>query len=141
MHFKKAYDSEHLSSVDLDGRTVTIEITGVEATKIKGESGEESKLLVRFNGKTKTTWIVPITVAHCLAAMFGEDTDGWIGKRVTIHAEKVESFGETVDAIRPVGSPDIAKPVSFKVRQGRRRVAMTMRPTGKPADPQPEAQS
>lgn len=131
MHWKKAFDSEHLSSIDLDGKTVTITITGAEPTKIQGEAGEQSKLLVRFAGKAKQTWVVPVTVAASLAAMFGDELDGWKGKRVTIHAERVESFGEMVDAIRPVGSPDIAAPVTFKVRQGRRRVTLTMRPTGK----------
>lgn len=136
MNFKKLFPSEHLEAADLDGREVTIKINAVEPATVKNESGgEESKGLIRFEGKKKTTWIFPVTVGHCLAAMFGEDIENWRGKRVTLASQKVDSFGEMVDAVRPVGSPDIDKPITFKVRQGRKRVTLTMRPTGKPPDP------
>lgn len=130
MHWKKCYSTEHLDASDLDGKEVTIEIISAAPTKVKGEGGEESKILIRFKGKRKQTWIVPITVAKCLGKMFGDDMDGWAGKRVTIRSEQVEAFGEVVDAIRPIGSPDISAPISFKVRQGFRNIPTTMRPTG-----------
>ena len=139
MHFKKRFPSEHLEAADLDGRTVTITIDAVESTTVNADDGSgKAKGLIRFKGKTKTTWVFPVTVGYCLAAMFGEDDSTWIGKRVTIRAEKVDAFGEIVEAVRPVGSPDINKPITFKVRQGRKRVQKTMVPTGKPAAPPPQ---
>lgn len=140
MNWRKAFDTEHLSSIDLDGKTVTLKITGAEPFKIAGETGEASKILVRFEGRKKTTWVIPITVAACLGAMFGDDMDGWIGKRVTVRAEKVDAFGEMVDAVRPIGSPDITAPVTLKVRMGRRKVTMRLAPTGKAPDAAPPAE-
>lgn len=130
MHWKKCFGSEHLEAADLDGKAVTLTITGIEATKVEGEGEAVAKMLIRFKGKAKTTWIAPVTSAHCMAAMFGDDTDAWVGKRVTVAPQKVEAFGEIVDAVRPVGSPDIAKPVTLRVRQGRRKITLTMQPTG-----------
>ncbi len=132
-HWKKRFASEHLEACDLDGKAVTITIKAVSSTEMKAEDGsQESKGVIHFEGKKKTTWVYPVTVGHCLSAMFGENDDGWIGKRVTIHSEKVESFGETVDAIRPLGSPDISAPIRLRVRMGRKKVTLTMNPTGKP---------
>jgi hypothetical protein len=33
MNWRKAFDTEHLSSIDLDGKAATIRITGVEPSK------------------------------------------------------------------------------------------------------------
>lgn len=129
-HWKKAYSSEHLGAVDLDGKAVTVAIATVEPAKVKTESGEEQgKWEVGFKGAGKK-WLVPVTQAACLGAMFGDFVEGWVGKRVTLRAERVDAFGEQVEAVRLVGSPDITEPVRLRVRMGRKRVTLAMQPTG-----------
>lgn len=140
-NFKSDFPSARLESADLGGpqskggRIVTLTIRG-----IKGEIGDgtdsKPKQVMTFEpqagieispGRPKTEWLYGITVARCLAAMFGDKKSGWIGKRVTIQSELVESFGDMVPALRPIGSPDIDSPVAFSVPKGRGKVKMTMR--------------
>ncbi len=139
-HFKKRFPSEHLEAADLETKQVTITIKAVESTTVKADDGSgQAKGLIRFDGRTKQTWVFPVSVGYMLAAMFGDDDAGWVGKRVTLRSEKVDAFGEIVDAVRPIGSPDITKPVTFKVRQGRKRVSKTMIPiAGKPQSHTPD---
>ncbi len=134
-NFKSDFPSKHLESADLNGpggRVITLKIV-----KVVGEPVDEKpKQVMTFDpvagietapGKPKTTWMYGITVARCLAAMFGDKKSGWIGKRVTIRSEMVEAFGEMKPALRPIGSPDIEAAISFTVPKGRGKVAMTMR--------------
>ncbi len=53
-------------------------------------------------------WCQNVTNAFCLAEMFGKDTTAWHGKRVTIYATPVLSFGKMEPGIRVRGSPDLA---------------------------------
>ncbi len=148
-HFKLKFPSEHLEASDLGGKLVTVKIAKVAgwaptATDAKGDNKPKGLFTIEpYPGIDKTTWVYPVTVARCMAAMFGDDDDGWVGRRVTIRAEKVEAFGEMVDAIRPIGSPDIEKAVTFSVPKGRGKVKVTMRkmePRAKQSDPDQPAQ-
>lgn len=135
MHWKKLFPSEHLESADV-GAGMTIKVLNVEAHTVEDEKGkEQGKALIRFTaldaprGFNKSTWIAPKTCAVCLAAMFGDDTAGWVGKRVTVHSEKVDAFGDVVDAVRISGSPDIERRLTIKARKGRKKVTIQLAPT------------
>ena len=52
----------------------------------------------------------------CCIAMFGKETDNWIGKRLTLYAKEGTYFGERGTAVRIQGSPDLAAPISVEVR-------------------------
>jgi hypothetical protein len=56
--------------------------------------------------------------------MFGDEIDGWFGKRVTFFPAVYES-SESGYAIRVKGSPDIAAPVTFKMKLPKRRPVET----------------
>ena len=127
MHWKKHFDpTQNLESADLDGfERVTLKITGVESADFEGKR----KMVVRYDGKSKTAWPVGKVNATCLAAMFGTDTAGWTGKRVTVHAERVEAFGQETDGVRIVGSPDIAKSIRVMYRLGKKQEKRTLERT------------
>jgi hypothetical protein len=40
------------------------------------------------------------TNCKTLAAMYGNNTDDWVGKSCTLYVGQCEAFGETVDCIR-----------------------------------------
>jgi hypothetical protein len=68
-----------------------------------------------------------------MAAMFGPDDDAWIGKRVTVHAERISS---DVDGVRVVGSPDFTGTKTIKLRgaPGQGKITVTLKNTAqKPA--------
>lgn len=123
-HWKKSFDpSKNLEAADLDGfEHVTIKITGTKDGEFEGKK----KLIVCYESKGKTEWPIGKVNAHCIGAMFGNDKDGWPGKRVTIHAEQVEAFGAETDGVRIVGSPDIAKPIKVQYRVGRKQERRTL---------------
>ena len=38
--------------------------------------------------------------ARIIAALYGDDTDGWIGQKITLYAAQVSAFGQIQPAIR-----------------------------------------
>lgn len=137
MHYKNMFPSVHLESADIpQGGSLLIRLTHIEQTTVEGDKGGKAfKALLTFEGPEwlpKSTWIAPVTVCRCLAAMFGDDTDGWMGKRVTVSAQTVDAFGDKVPAVRPVGSPDIAKGLRVTVPKGRGKTYITLERTAEP---------
>ena len=146
-NWKKNYSSEHLDAADIpDGRSVTVSIVKIGTVELMGEKGKEQKMLVTFTSSPqfralcpKSTWVAAKTCGYCLAAMFGNDDAAWIGKRVTLHSEEVEAFGDITEAVRVKGSPDIAAPVTIRVKQGRKKVMIKLTPTPTAAAARPAA--
>ena len=128
----RAIDSNYLAAADLQGHDVTVEIESVEIAEFDSDenSGDkEHANVVRFKGKEKA-WRLNRTNEKCLEIMFGSNPRDAIGKRVTLTAETVMSFGERTLAIRVAGSPDIARPITVQVPAGKRgKKARTLRVT------------
>lgn len=117
MHYRRLFIGDYLQATEFDGRVPTFTIARIEIRdlpSLKKEGEEQSKGVIYFQ-ETKRGWVPARTCGECLAAMFGERTEGWIGKRVTLHAEQVQ-VGKKMDmGIRVVGSPDIKAPVTFEL--------------------------
>lgn len=62
------------------------------------DNGDE-KLELSFVGTNKT-FVLNVTNTVTLCDMFGDDYSGWLGKRITLYATKVDFAGKRVDAIR-----------------------------------------
>jgi uncharacterized OB-fold protein len=82
-----------LVDVPKEGRAYTI--TSVEAK----DFDDGAKLIVGF-AKCDKTLVCNRTNAGIIAELHGDDTDDWIGQRVTLYATKVDFSGKRVDAIR-----------------------------------------
>lgn len=144
-NWKKNYSTEDLDASDIpDGKQPTIKIVAIGSKDVGGQR----KMQVTFEASpgfkahlakvcdplpAKTSWLAAKTCGHCLAAMFGENTDGWIGKTIVIQSEQVDAFGETVEAIRVYGSPDLPRDKTIRVRQGKKKVNVALHATAKPA--------
>lgn len=99
--FRSMYDSNYLYAFDLKGRDVTVTIRDVRAVKVKNSEKEEKKPIVYFKeSKDARGLVLCKTNGKSIAQMYGNDTDAWIGKRVTLFAAMVDAFGKTVEAIR-----------------------------------------
>lgn len=117
MHYRQLFVSEHLQATEFNGRVPTftiarIEIRNLPSLKVEGE--EQSKGVIYFK-EFPRGWVTNRTNGECLAKMFGDETDGWIGKRVTLRAEEVQVGRRKDMGIRVVGSPDIAAEISFEL--------------------------
>ncbi len=99
--FRSLYDSNWLYAFDLKGRDVTVTIGEVKAVKVKNADKEERKPVVFFKeSKDKRGRVRCKTNGNAIAQMYGNLTEDWIGKRVTLFAANVDAFGKTVEAIR-----------------------------------------
>lgn len=75
-------------------------------------------------------WVLNRTNIMCLVEMWGADTDGWVGKRVTLFAADVRVGPKMDKGIRIKGSPDLTREVTVSVKLPRRKpIPMKLVPT------------
>jgi hypothetical protein len=115
--WKTLFKSDNfISAVELENKKPTLTINRIQSVKLEQEDGREKDKPVIFFKEIQRGWVFCKTTGHCLSAMFGEDYNGWVGKRVTLHAEPVQVGRETQPGIRVTGSPDIDKPLTVKIK-------------------------
>jgi hypothetical protein len=134
MDFDLLFPGRFVKAADLKGKDMTLTIEKVVIEELEGDK-KETKGIVSFVG-AKKNWVLNKTNALCLKAMWGRETDGWIGKRVTL-------FPTTFDdepCIRVKGSPDLTEPLVFDLKLPKKKAKkMRLVPTGKAtgSNPQP----
>src|SRR6185503_15613718 len=70
--------------------------------------------------------------AELLVALFGRDTEGWIGHWVTLGVQQVRMGKDMVPGIRVVGSPELKAPKTVTVKLPRKKPQdVVLRQTGK----------
>jgi hypothetical protein len=95
MELSTVFSGETLKAADLQGHEPTVVIATVEMKKF--DNG--NKLVISFEGKKKTL-VCNKTNANRIAFAYGTNTDGWIGKEITLYTDLVDFQGSTVEAIR-----------------------------------------
>lgn len=140
MNYRKLTPSKHIRAADLDGKEHTVKITGIVMADVESDDGAKTRKGVFQLEGTPKTWVANVTNATALKHMFGSDTDGWIGKRVTIYPQP-DAKHEMVIRVR--GSPDIKASVTYTLKLAKKRpqqvtlVPTGPKPNGKPAAPPP----
>jgi hypothetical protein len=99
MDVSKLFPSKYLQAQDaVPARTVTLR--GITQETMKNRDGkDETKPVLRFDEFQKGM-VLNKTNAATLSALFGKETDNWIGERVTLGTEDVPAFGEIQPALR-----------------------------------------
>ncbi len=100
MHWKAMMERDYLFAFDLQGRDVAVTIEKVTAGQLVGEGGRKTKKPVcYFKGKSKP---LALNSTNCktIAALYGNDTEGWLGKRVTLYPTVTQFGGVDVECIR-----------------------------------------
>lgn len=116
------FPSRFIRAADLDGRPYTLTISGVQMEDLERDDGSERSAATVTFKEAKRQLVLNRTNALCIAAMFGDDTDGWLGKRITLYPERDTSpVNETGWCIRVKGSPDLSAPVTATIRLPRRK--------------------
>ncbi len=95
-HWKSLTERDYIFAFDLQGKDVVVTITKVIGGTLVGEGGRKTKKPVAyFEGKEKG---LALNSTNCklIAAMYGNDTDGWIGKKITLYPTTT-SFGSQSD--------------------------------------------
>jgi hypothetical protein len=100
MLISSIFPSKYLTASDLGGKPYTLTIKTVTLEEmITHENKKVNKPVCWFVGAQKG-FVMNVTNAHIIVALYGDNTDGWVGKRITIYATKVKAFGSYQDAIR-----------------------------------------
>lgn len=98
MKVSQVFSGDYLKAVDLQGHEPTVQISAVEMKQFD----DGNKLLISFEGKQKGL-VANKTNANRIAKLYGDDTDGWVGKEIVLYTDQVDFQGSTVDAIRVRG--------------------------------------
>jgi hypothetical protein len=133
--FSQLYPGRFVKAGDLKGRDVTMQISDVAMEELEGDDGKRAKAIISFAGAKKQL-VLNRTNGLCLRAMFGRETDAWLGRRVTLYPapnpDSARGFGDEI-CIRVRGSPDIERDIAFDCRPGRKKAArLTMVRTPEP---------
>lgn len=101
-HWKSMMERDYLFAFDLQGKDCTLTIERVTGGEIKGTGGKKSKKPLCYfkEGRDKRPLGLNSTNCKAIAAMYGNDTANWAGKRITIYPTTTNFGGETVDCIR-----------------------------------------
>ena len=97
MRLNEVYGGNYLKAEDLKDRgevRCTIESVSI----MEGDDGKK-KAVLHFRGKDKTLPL-NITNANMVAELYGDETDDWEGKSITLYTCKVDFQGKRVLAIR-----------------------------------------
>ena len=113
--FDELYPGRFLKAGLFRERPVTLRIRDVDTEPLPNDKGGERVRGILSFDKTEMQLVLNRTNGLCLRAMFGARVADWIGKRVTFACEQDKFGRDTVDAIRIVGSPDIAGPVEVQI--------------------------
>ncbi len=98
-HYQLLYPSEYLAACDLSGEA-TVTIAKFEVEQIVGSDGKkQTKPVITFTG-AKKRMICCKTNAKAIARQHGNDTDAWVGKKVTVYPTTCQAFGETKECVR-----------------------------------------
>jgi hypothetical protein len=97
MNINEAFPNRYLKAADLNGRDVIVTIKSTSLEEIGFD--KERKLVLAFAG-TEKSMVLNKTNANTIARIFGEETDDWAGKRITLCARDVEYQGMMMSALR-----------------------------------------
>lgn len=127
MDFDALYPNRFMKAGEFAGKPYTLTISDVKVEELEGDKGKKVKGIVSFKETTKQL-VLNRTNGECLKAMFGRETNNWVGKRVTFFPKTItDSFtDELIPAIRVLGSPDIEADKSFTAKIGRKQVSMKL---------------
>ena len=102
-HYKTLYDKDYIGSWDLPpGKDATVTIDKVVAGELDNGKGKKNKKpIISFVGKEKK-FVSNVTNSKTIAGMYGNMTEEWIGKRITLYVTQTRdpSTGGEIDCIR-----------------------------------------
>ena len=116
MKMNDVFPSKWIKAEDLGDDEVQLKIAGVEMEELTNEKGQkDNKPAARFVGQDKRL-ILSKTNWQRIAAQHGDDSDGWIGKVITLYAEpeaKSDSgYAARVKVPKPKAVGSLVKPAA-----------------------------
>ncbi len=99
MRMSDIFPSKYVKAADLQGRTVTLAIKELRVEEMGHGTEKERKPVLYFERATKGL-VLNRTNAMIIAGLYGDESDDWLGKRISLYPARVKAFGEMQDCIR-----------------------------------------
>ena len=99
-HWKSMTDRDYVYAFDLQGKDTVVTIERVTAGELTAAGGRKSKKpLCYFKGKQKP---LAMNATNCktVAALFGNLTEDWVGKKITLYPTTTTMAGVECECIR-----------------------------------------
>ncbi len=96
MNLDDVYKSDWLRAANLDGKDMVVTIKHISTSEFKDG---RVQMVLEFSELDQKLGC-NATNARTIAALYGRETDAWIGKCVKLYPTRVEFQGKRVDAIR-----------------------------------------
>jgi len=96
MKISSAYPSKYLKAADLDDQERLVTIKGIQIEEV---GSNEHKPVLYFNEEQKGM-VLNKTNSKVIAKTYGDETEGWPGKKVVMYPAMVDLRGDMVEAIR-----------------------------------------
>lgn len=110
------FKGTYISATEFDGKKPTVTIKKITKQELESEDGQKKeKMTIWFENWTRG-FVPSKTVAMCIAAMWGDQIEGWIGKRITLYATQVKLGKKMVPGIRVLGSPDLKSNIQVEIK-------------------------
>jgi NACalpha-BTF3-like transcription factor len=100
MKLTEMFPSNLLKAQDVTdaGGEMPLTIESVELKEFDGDNGKERKPIIHF--KEGKQMVCNKTNGNAIAELYGDDTDGWIGKELILVVRDVDFQGKSTPAIR-----------------------------------------
>lgn len=99
MNIKTAFPSNYIKAADLQGRDINVTIRDVKIADVGTAQEPDEKPVVYFEGKEKGL-VLNKTNANTIAGIYGDDTDLWRGKSITLFESQTEFQGRPTACVR-----------------------------------------
>jgi hypothetical protein len=96
----QVFPSRFLKAGDLAGRPIPVTIEHAMFEKLKTLDGKEQEKIVLYFAGTKKALPLNVTNWDSVAAVCGDDSDSWPGKKIELYPDKTHMGGKLVDCIR-----------------------------------------
>ena len=120
--WRSYFSGRYLSGPALTKDTTAV-VACVESTLVEDPDGGEARerMIVHFRDNALKPWLPCKTTGFCMAAMYGDDTDGWAGRPVTLYFDPTVKVGRDVKGgIRVRGAPGI-RPITVEIKLPKRK--------------------
>jgi len=127
MKFDQMFPSNYLKKEDVV-RPLVLTIAGIVQEEFRSDEGVELKPVVHWREPAVKPMVLNRINATILADLYGDDTDGWLGRPVEVYADNtVMMAGRRVGGVRVRAPAAVNVPPAFgadgQVRQARELVA------------------
>lgn len=105
MKISAMFPSRFLVGDDLQGKSITVEISHIKAEKMRVNQAtpEQEKFVLYFEGKKKGLILNKTLAGQIAVAVGADDTDQWPGGKIVLYSEMITVAGRQLCVIRAKG--------------------------------------